>query len=57
MWKVCGKGQFPHSFGRIAEICGNCAFPKNLHKKKLGEIAVFYEKPGEKEHKLLEKLF
>ena len=25
-----------------SKLCGNCAFPQNLHTKKLGEITVFY---------------
>ena len=24
------------------KLCGNCAFPQNLHTRKLGEIGVFY---------------
>ena len=24
------------------KLCGNCAFPKNFHTRKLGEITVFY---------------
>ena len=24
------------------KLCGNCAFPKNFHTKKLGEITVFF---------------
>ena len=41
--KFCGKAQFPHSFGRIRpKLCGNCAFPQNLHNMKLGEITVFF---------------
>ena len=35
MRKVCGKTQFPHSFGQIA-------FPQNFHTGKLGEVTVFY---------------
>ena len=52
VWKFCGKGQFPHSFGQFArkfcgkairpKLCGNCAFPQNFHTRKLGEIAVFF---------------
>ena len=38
VWKLCGKAQFPHSFGRFArpKLCGNCAFPQNFHTRKLG---------------------
>ena len=25
-----------------AKLCQNCAFPKNFHTRKLGEITVFY---------------
>ena len=35
MWKICGKAQFPQSFGRIA-------FQQNFHTRKLGEITVLY---------------
>ena len=31
--------QFPHSFGRIGR---NCAFPQNLHTRKLGETTLIY---------------
>ena len=31
VWKFCGKAQFPH-----------CAFPQNLHTRKLGEITGFF---------------
>ena len=24
------------------KLCGNCAFPKNFHTRKLGEITIFY---------------
>ena len=34
------RHSFPQSFGR--KLCGNCAFPQNLHARKLGEITVFY---------------
>ena len=42
VWKFFGKAQFPHSFGRIARNCENCAFPQNFYTRKLGEITVFY---------------
>ena len=32
------ESQFPHSFGRET-VYGNCAFLKNSHTRKLGEIA------------------
>ena len=35
VWTLCGKAQFPHSFG-------TCAFPQNLHTRKLGEITIFF---------------
>ena len=28
-----------HSFHKL---CGNCAFPQNVHTRKVGEITVFY---------------
>ena len=42
VWKFCRKAQFQYSFGQIAKLCGNCAFPQNFHTRKLGEIMVFY---------------
>ena len=43
VWKICGKAQFPHSFGMICQkLCDNCAFLRNFHIRKLSEIAVFY---------------
>ena len=41
VWEFCGKAQFPHSFGRIAQICSN--FQQNFPTRKLGTIPVFYE--------------
>ena len=39
VYKFCGKEQFPQSFERFG---GNCAFPQNLHTRKLDEITAFY---------------
>ena len=37
VWKFCGK--FPANHPKL---CGNWAFLKSFHTRKLGEIAVFY---------------
>ena len=42
VWNFFGKAEFPHSFGRFAPSYGNCAFPQNVHTRKLGEITVFF---------------
>ena len=43
MWKLCGKAQFPQSFGaNRPKLCGNCAFPQSFHTRKLDEITVFF---------------
>ena len=42
----CGNFVETHTFHRIrmicSKLCGNCAFPRNLQTRKLGEITVFY---------------
>ena len=35
VWKFCGKTNRP-------KLCGNCAFPQNLHTRKFGETTVFF---------------
>ena len=40
VWKFSRKSQFLQSFGR--KLCGKCAFSKNFHTRKLGEITVIY---------------
>ena len=41
--EICGKAQFPHSFGRFARNYAETgAFPQNFHTRKLGEITVFF---------------
>ena len=42
VWKFCGKEQFSHSFGQIAQNCAETSFPQKVHIRKLGEITVFY---------------
>ena len=46
VWKLCGKVQFPHSFGQFAQnYAETVTFPENFHTRKLGEITVFYAVP------------
>ena len=42
MWKLCGKAQFPESFGRFDLNYAKTTFPQNFQTRKLGEIAKFY---------------
>ena len=43
MWKFCGNPQFPLRLGaNRPKLCGNCAFPQNVHTRKLGGITIFY---------------
>ena len=39
--KVNGPLYFD-TFFYSTKLCGNCAFPKNFHTRKLGEIKVFF---------------
>ena len=39
LWKCIASTEF---WTNCTKICGNCAFPQNFHKRKLGEIMVFY---------------
>ena len=40
---ICGMVQFPQSFlANQPKLWEDCAFPKNLHTRKLGEIMVFH---------------
>ena len=39
MWKFCGKTQFR---AIRPKLCGNWAFPQNLHIRKLAAFTVFY---------------
>ena len=42
------------------KLCGNCAFPQNVHTRKLGEITVFFavlksaNRSGETKEQILE---
>ena len=38
-WNFCGKAQF---WALCPKLCRNCAFPQNVHARKLGEITVFF---------------
>ena len=39
LWKDTVSGDSPET---MRKLCGNCAFPQNLHTMKLGKITVFY---------------
>ena len=39
LWKCIASTEF---WTNCTKICGNCAFPQNFHKRKLGEIMVIY---------------
>ena len=42
VWRFCVKAQFRDSFGQFApNFSENCAFPQNLHTRKLDKITVF----------------
>ena len=41
--KFCGKAQFPHSFGGLAQNYAETVPLQKFHTRKLGEITVFYE--------------
>ena len=45
VWKFCGKTQFPNR----PKLWGNCAFPRNLYTRKLGELTVFFVVLGNNE--------
>ena len=38
VWTFSGKTDFENR----PKLCGNCAFPQNVHTRKLGEITVFF---------------
>ena len=41
--EILWKGTVSAQFRAIRpKLCGNCAFPQNLHTRKLGEITVFF---------------
>ena len=42
MLEICGKSSFGIISGDRPKLCENCAFPKNFHTRKLGEITVFF---------------
>ena len=39
LWKGIVSAQFR---AKRPKLCGNCAFPQNIHARKLGEITVFF---------------
>lgn len=46
--EFCRKTQFPNSGNYCGKqwLCGNSAFPRNFHTRKLAEITVFYAVTG-----------